>query len=984
MDSLSYEEYFKQVDEMICNLKDHWQAEQRVKALKVAIQLSKLLANSSQMRLYAKKFKMITDTLNEFGGLIYDRIQSKATEIPRNIIVVPPTPTSNGSLDGFLESQRELAKETCRNWFLKITSIRELVPRFYSELAILQSCDILLKPTARGLASIEEQFYAQSLRRLTKTAWGFGDPIVAIYARLYLCRVAVRLIGWKSTNSSDPLLFDIILANLKANATLISHLDVSTVLRLVQAQNVDIMVFFDLISSALQANVGCVVVETDEEDDATGETTGENEQQREQSERQRLMLNCLIHRIEGNGKRGERKSEEKPTANMTTTTEMASTRQWDKVASSACSILSCNILLHAAFRSLNADVVAANGQRLSRLIQLKVMPKWRSFRQLANGTNQSETHGQNQTLTGASGTHQTFADVQSITQTLYQALGAFAVALDASERLTLELGQNVAECSNEERFVSVTLDDDRDYDDDELGFGGNQEVQRGSANLPLAQRILVAMDDAIEEVLKFELDHIDPLLSSHYLRCFTSWFSFANHYGQAQEIDKLLGRFVARIGSKRQFVAHYKVLIDLIKILFTNRKNLDEFAGVLRLKSFNQLFDLLRRDDYKLEASKWILETMRANLKLHRPKAKGLRGETNNEIDSNASSNINSERITNKETVSFLLKLFTTINDSLSLLAIDDDIDHLAEIIIYFLDRIQTTNHREQLNFFSKCRGSMGNLNPILVYLCRRVLKMAQEFRSMERKRSAKQDYLNGCLAFTYVTIPAINDPYTRFDLLLEGSQLALKHMSLSLADYYMKQIFATLTGQLESMTVIKREQEQANNNRLSIVSKYLNDPTESIRAFGAKTENANSIIKSNPMACNDKRLADQVFSLLRLILKFEDHIDLKHKLILARVIRCHFSEHPNLIENLEHLNVISDEIDHHDDYMTLDSNNRNSNRTNDTSNNNDNDIHNPGHATSDHMTTEKLEQVDEMNLGRSNGATAARTSTTSSITISS
>ncbi|KAA8581185.1 hypothetical protein FQN60_002766, partial [Etheostoma spectabile] len=168
--NLSQQEYANRIEELNQSLKEAWASDQKVKALKIVIQCSKLLSDTSVIQFYPSKFVLITDILDTFGRLVYDRIWTMCSD-PR------PLP------DSFtVDDVNDTAKETCLNWFFKIASIRELLPRLYVEAAILKCNRFLNK------CGIQE-----TLPRLTAMIRGIGDPLVAAYTRAYLCRVGVEV-----------------------------------------------------------------------------------------------------------------------------------------------------------------------------------------------------------------------------------------------------------------------------------------------------------------------------------------------------------------------------------------------------------------------------------------------------------------------------------------------------------------------------------------------------------------------------------------------------------------------------------------------------------------------------------------------------------------------------------------------------------------------------------------------------------------------
>ncbi|PAA56384.1 hypothetical protein BOX15_Mlig002332g1 [Macrostomum lignano] len=164
--SLSQADFAAKVDELTRALRRAWDEDQRVRALKLVIQCVKLLGDSTPASYYPSKFVLLTDLLDTFGNLVFDRLAEKASGGGK----LRPDFRSNSVPEG--------AKETAKNWFYKIASIRELLPRLYVEAALL--------PCYRF---VDDRLIGPAIGRLGGMCRGIGNQTVAAYARCYLARL---------------------------------------------------------------------------------------------------------------------------------------------------------------------------------------------------------------------------------------------------------------------------------------------------------------------------------------------------------------------------------------------------------------------------------------------------------------------------------------------------------------------------------------------------------------------------------------------------------------------------------------------------------------------------------------------------------------------------------------------------------------------------------------------------------------------------
>ncbi len=80
MADLSQQDYIGRINQLNAALRQAWQEDQRVQSVKIVIQCAKMLADCAVAPFYPSQFVLVTDILETFGRLVYDRLLAKANE----------------------------------------------------------------------------------------------------------------------------------------------------------------------------------------------------------------------------------------------------------------------------------------------------------------------------------------------------------------------------------------------------------------------------------------------------------------------------------------------------------------------------------------------------------------------------------------------------------------------------------------------------------------------------------------------------------------------------------------------------------------------------------------------------------------------------------------------------------------------------------------------------------------------------------------
>lgn len=166
---ISSGEYVAKMEVLKREMLQKWEVEDKVGTLKIIIHCTKMLNDVFTPKFYTHKFLIISDILDIFARLVYDRIYKLAFNNEK----VEFNDINNLNINA-------TTRDICGNWVLKCACIRELLPRIYIDICFIRIFRFILS----------EKEMEQKIIIISKMIRGISHPLISFYVSMYLAKVS--------------------------------------------------------------------------------------------------------------------------------------------------------------------------------------------------------------------------------------------------------------------------------------------------------------------------------------------------------------------------------------------------------------------------------------------------------------------------------------------------------------------------------------------------------------------------------------------------------------------------------------------------------------------------------------------------------------------------------------------------------------------------------------------------------------------------
>lgn len=131
-----------------------------------------------------------------------------------------------------------------------------------------------------------------------------------------------------------------------------------------------------------------------------------------------------------------------------------------------------------------------------------------------------------------------------------------------------------------------------------------------------------------------------------------------------------------------------------------------------------------------------------------------------------------------------------TVHDSLNSLSFADEVRQVSSLLVSFVSRIDFGRDLERhLQFFVDCRQAFANLDLVKSRLVVGALQLAMRTLAIVKGKHSKKtsSFVRTCLAFCYITIPSMEEAFSRLYLYLVAANCALLNGSLPQEESFLK-----------------------------------------------------------------------------------------------------------------------------------------------------------------------------------------------------